>query len=96
MNYKLITAVLLAVLSIPAWSGDACLHGKAVNGDGSKINGTAKISTSWNGRTAYPRKGRYELCLGSNPGKTITVYVDGNRYTRIHVDGDTRLNIIRR
>ena len=44
--------------------------------DGSKIDGTATVSTSWNGNKAYPRGGHYRLELGSNPKQTITVYVD--------------------
>lgn len=96
MKYRFAMLVSLSVLSVSAWAGDACLHGSAVNGDGSKIEGSATISTSWNSRKAYPRKGRYELCLGSNPGKSITVYVDGSRYSKVHVDGNTRLNIVRR
>ena len=58
----------------------ARLHGVAHRRDGSKIDGTATVSTSWNGNRAYPRNGQYTLDLGSNPRQRITVYVDGNRY----------------
>lgn len=73
----------------------ACIYGSAVNGDGSKIDGSARVSTSWNSKKAYPRNGKYELCLGSNPGKSITVYVNGSTYANVYVNGDTRLNIRR-
>ena len=94
MRRVLLTAsLLLGATSLTA--NAACIYGSAVNGDGSKIDGSAKVSTSWNSVKAYPRNGRYELCLGSNPGQRITVYVDGRSYAKIHVDGDTRLDIRR-
>jgi hypothetical protein len=71
----------------------ARLYGSAHRRDGSKIDGTATVSTSWNGNKGYPRNGQYSLELGSNPRQRITVYVDGNRYTEAYVDGDTRLDI---
>lgn len=71
----------------------ARLYGAALRGDRSKIDGTATISTSWNGNKAYPRNGRYELDLGGNPRQRITIYVDGKRYGEIHVDGDTPYDI---
>lgn len=73
----------------------ACVYGSAVNSDGSRIDGSATISTSWNNKKAYPRNGSYELCLGSNPRSTITIYVNGRSYARVHVNGDTRVNIRR-
>ena len=72
---------------------DACIYGTAHRSDGSKVDGTIKVSTSWNGKKAFPKDGKYRLCLGSNPDKTITIYVDGKRYGKIYVDGDTELNI---
>ena len=71
----------------------ARLYGSASRRDGSKIDGTATVSTSWNGNRGYPRNGQYSLDLGSNPRQKITVYVDGSRYTEIYVDGDFRLDI---
>lgn len=71
----------------------ASIYGTAVHSDGSRVDRTARIGTSWNSNVAYPRMGKYELDLGSNPRKEITVYVNGMRYTKIHVDGDTRLDI---
>jgi|GEM_PF-5273163 len=71
----------------------ARLYGTATRSDGSKIDGTATISTSWNNNKAYPRNGRYELDLGSNPRQTITVYVDGDDGREVYVDGDTPYDI---
>ena len=71
----------------------ARLYGSATRSDGSKVDGTATMSTSWNSNKAYPRGGRYELDLGSNPRKTITVYVDGNDGREVYVDGDTLHNV---
>lgn len=71
----------------------ARLHGSALRRDGSKIDGTATISTSWNSNKAYPRNGQYALDLGGNPRQKITVYVDGNHYDEVYVDGDTYLPI---
>ena len=91
--------VLLSVFCLmitAAYAGEACIYGTAVNSDGSKIDGTATISTSWNGVKAFPKNGEYRLCLGSNPEKSITIYLDGMTYTTLHVDGNTRLDIVRR
>lgn len=76
----------------------ACgIQGSAVNSDGSKIDGTATVSTSWNGKKAYPRDGWYSLDLGSSVcGNSITVYLDGNNGRRVRVDGWTTVNFVRR
>lgn len=71
----------------------ASLYGSAHRSDGSKIDGTATISTSWNGTKAYPHGGQYRLDLGNNPRQSVTIYVDGTTYTLAHVDGDTRVDI---
>ena len=57
----------------------ACgIEGSAVRTDGSKVNGTVRVSNSWNSKEAYPRKGYYQLELGSNAcGERVTVYVNG-------------------
>ncbi|MGE0087015.1 MAG: hypothetical protein AB7S75_21640 [Desulfococcaceae bacterium] len=96
---KVGTAVLVSVFCLMitvAYAGEACIYGTAVYADGSKVDGTATVSTSWNGVKAFPKNGEYRLCLGSNPEKTITIYLDGDRYTTLYVDGDTRLDIIKR
>ncbi|PJB40205.1 MAG: hypothetical protein CO108_15505 [Deltaproteobacteria bacterium CG_4_9_14_3_um_filter_63_12] len=101
MNIKSIVvsfSFLLALVSfsVAAWADDACLYGSAEWSSGDKIDGSTTVSTSWNGKEAFPRDGEYRLCLGSNPEKTITVYVEGQRYAEVFVDGDTRLDIVRR
>jgi lysine/ornithine N-monooxygenase len=84
-NKKTITKVEL--------TEDACIYGTAYRKDGSKVDGTIKVSTSWNNEKAFPKKGKYRLCLGSNPKKTITIYVDGMKYGKVRVDSDTEFNI---
>ncbi len=93
MMKSILLGCALALVSTATHS--ACLYGSAVNSDGSKIDGSAKVSTSWNGKQAFPRNGKYQLCLGSNPKASITVYLDGRKYTQIHVNGDTRLDLRR-
>ena len=94
--YVIIFVMLVAVAIGVAYAGDACIYGTAVNSDGSKIDGTCTVSTSWNSQKAYPKNGEYRLCLGSNPNQKITIYVDGNTYATLYVNGNTRLDIIRR
>jgi hypothetical protein len=71
----------------------ARLYGTALRGDGSEIDGTATISTSWNSNRGYPKRGQYSLDLGGNPRQKITVYVDGNFHGEVYVDGDTPYDI---
>ena len=76
----------------------ACgIQGTAVNSDGSKIDGSGTISTSWNSKKAFPRNGSYSLDLGSSVcGESITVYLDGNQGKRVRVNGWTTVNYVRR
>lgn len=94
------TSVLSGVAAGLLLSGQvfACgIQGTAVNSDGSKIDGTGKISTSWNSKKAYPRNGTYSLDLGSSVcGNKITVYLDGNHGQRVTVNGWTTVNFVRR
>ena len=63
--------------------------------DGSKDQGTTRITQSWNGKKPkLDGKGNYKLDFGDKVGKKITVYVNGSRYTEVEVKGDTELNII--
>jgi len=75
----------------------ACgLEGSAKRTGGSKVDGTAKITTSWNSNTAYPRNGYYTLDLGSSAcGQTVEVYVNGysiGRY-KIPSNGNATVNV---
>ena len=78
---------VFAIASFAASSAMACgVEGTAVNSDGSKINGTGTISTSWNSKKAFPRSGSYRLDLGGSVcGSSITVYLDGNQGQRVRV-----------
>lgn len=87
---------LAMVLGISVFTSDVLadsLYGTCVRKDGSKVDGTVKISTDWNGEKAYPKKGEYRLDFGGKVGKKVIVYVDGAKYTTITVKGDTRLDI---
>lgn len=88
--------LIAALCAAPA--AYACgIKGSAVNADGSKINGTATVSTSWNSKKAYPRNGTYQLDLGKDVcGETITVYIDGNNGQKVRVDGWVTVNFVRR
>ena len=91
----IIAATFLTLPLDAALASEACLYGKAIWASGSKIDGSTRISTSWNSKKAYPKNGKYELCLGSNPKAKITVYVQGDYYGKIYVNGDTQLHIVR-
>lgn len=96
MKVKMLPTYLVGLLL--ASTGHACgIQGTAVNSDGSKIDGTGTISTSWNSKKAYPRNGSYSLDLGSSVcGEKITVYLDGNNGQRVRVEGWTTVNFVRR
>lgn len=83
-----------------AWIFLACgplfadvLYGSCKYKDGSKADGTVTISTRWNSKKAFPKNGDYRLDFAGTVGKTITVYVNGTKYTTIEVKGETRLDI---
>jgi len=93
MFKKLLTVVVVLFLSAGVSLADT-LSGTIHHKDGSKVNKTAKISTSWNGEQAtYPASGEYKIDFKGKVGKKITIYVNGDTYTVIEVKGDTRLNI---
>lgn len=71
----------------------ARIYGTAKRSDGSNIDRTIRITTSWNDNTAYPRNGEYSLDLGSNPQREVTIYVDGMTYKTMYIDGNVRLDI---
>ena len=90
---KLLVASLVVLFSAGALFADT-LSGTILHKDGSKVNKTARISTSWNSEVAtYPASGEYKIDFKGKVGKTITIYVNGDRYTTIEVKGDTKLNI---
>ena len=93
MFKKLLTVVVVLFLSAGVSLADT-LSGTIHHKDGSKVNKTAKISTSWNGEQAtYPASGEYKIDFKGKVGKKVTVYVNGEKYTEIEVKGDTKLDI---
>lgn len=92
--FKVLCASLLILLLLAAPALADSIYGTARYKDGSKVDGTATISTSWNGKKAFPKGGEYELDFGGKVGQKITIYVNGSRYTEIVVDGRTRLDIV--
>ena len=65
MKKALLVSIAVSGLLFGSQAFARGIRGTAVNSDGSKIDGTGKISTSWNSKKAFPRNGKYELGLGS-------------------------------
>ena len=93
MFTKFLASMLLLTIFATTSFADS-IYGTAKYKDGSKVDGTATISTSWNGKKAFPKRGEYELDFGGKVGQKITVYVNGSRFAQITVTGRTRLNIV--
>jgi len=73
------------------------IRGTATRTDGSKVDGTVTISTSWNGQKAFPKRGVYELDLGSAAGgQKITVYVNGYKLRDVTIPkgGFASVNVV--
>jgi len=97
MKKALLVSLVVSGLFLGSQAFACGIQGTAVNSDGSKIDGSGTISTSWNSKKAYPKNGKYELDLGSSVcGETITVYLDGNNGKRVTVKGTTTVNLVRR
>ncbi|HUY88270.1 MAG TPA: hypothetical protein VMV10_06025 [Pirellulales bacterium] len=95
-HYQSCLRLLLPLLAVSLWLGDAradTLYGTCRRRDGLKVDGTVTISTSWNGKKAYPKQGQYRLDFGGKVGKIVTVYVNGSKYATVDVNDDTRLDI---
>lgn len=89
--------LVLAALIATSVAHACGIEGSAVRSDGSKIDNTARISTSWNDTVAFPKAGWYSLDLGAPAcGKSITVYVDGNDGQRVTLPsvGNARVNFV--
>jgi hypothetical protein len=94
--YFALAGFLLGSVSVSFACG---IEGKATRTDGSKVNGTARVSTSWNNRDAYPRGGYYNLDLGSGVcGENIEVFVNGSSIGRRSIprDGNARVDFVLR
>lgn len=70
------------------------IYGTCVYKDGSKVNGTVTVSTSWNGKKAFPRNGRYYLDFGGTVNHNVTIYVNGTTFARVYVSRQTRVDIV--
>jgi len=88
----LVTAILS--LGICSMSVADSLYGSIKYKDGSKADGTAGVSTSWNGKKGYAKNGEYELDFGGKVESRITVYVKGTKVGTVFVSGRTRFDII--
>ena len=97
ISLRNVALIVVASILLPVQSYACGIQGAAVNSDGSKIDGTGTISTSWNSKKAYPRNGEYRLDLGSSVcGEKVTVYLDGNQSQTIRVDGWVNVSFRRR
>ncbi|MDL2321829.1 hypothetical protein LJC47_05735 [Desulfosarcina sp. OttesenSCG-928-B08] len=97
VRFVLVSIVLFVGLAIFPGLSVACgIEGKATRTDGSKVDGTVKVSTSWNSsKQAYPRDGYYNLELGSGAcGQTVEVFVNGYSIGKrsIPKDGNARVD----
>jgi hypothetical protein len=97
---KTVFAITLMIGLVSGGAALACgIEGKATRTDGSKVDGTARVSTSWSNANAYPHGGYYNLELGSGAcGKSVEVYVNGNSIGKRSVpnDGNARVDFILR
>ena len=100
MKKTLLPLALAGFLSFSASLSHACgIEGRATRTDGSKVDGTARVSTRWNSNTAYPRDGYYNLDLGSGAcGENVEVFVNGNSIGRRSVprSGNARVDFVLR
>ena len=87
-------------LALVVHAAHACgVEGTAVYKDGSKVNSTATISSSWNSKVAVPKNGTYLLDLGSDAcSASVTVYIDGNQGQRVTLpsSGNATANFVAR
>ena len=84
----LATAIIFAATALASVPAQACgFDGHLIRGDGSRVDGTARVSTSWNSKRAeFPRPGYYFLDLGPNAcGEKIELYVNGYSMGRYNV-----------
>lgn len=94
----LVLLVSATFMAVQVSSAFACgIEGTVKWSDGSKSDGSTKVSTSWNSKKAYPKNGRYKLELGSGAcGKSMTVYLNGNQGKRITLpsSGNARVDFV--
>ncbi|MDL2269479.1 hypothetical protein LJC71_00225 [Desulfosarcina sp. OttesenSCG-928-A07] len=97
VRFVFVSIVLFVGLAVLPGISFACgIEGTATRTDGSKVDGTVRVSTSWNSNTAYPRDGYYNLELGDGAcGKSVEVFVNGNSIGRRSIpnNGNARVDI---
>jgi hypothetical protein len=98
MKKALLLSALAGFLLIPVSVSFACgIEGKATRTDGSKVDGSARVSSSWGNRETWPRDGWYNLDLGSGAcGESVEVFVNGYSIGRrsISRDGNARVDFV--
>lgn len=91
------TPLIILALALPLAAAPALadsLRGNCVNKAGEPCDHKVHtISTSWNGKKAFPDNGAYFLDFGGTVGTTITVYCDGDKVGTVRVKGDTSFNV---
>ena len=77
--------ILLLLLTVGSLYAGG-IEGRVVRTDGSKVNGTARVSTSWNSKSVVPRDGYYRLDLGDYAnGSKVTVYINGYKVREVRI-----------
>jgi hypothetical protein len=81
----LVLLLLFVAASSPVY---ACgFDGHLIRGDGSKVSGTARVTSSWNSKKAeFPRPGYYFLELGPDAcGEKIELFINGYSMGRYNI-----------
>ena len=88
-------AAAVALVVLPGAALADAIHGTCYGRSGERCaKGNHRISTSWNGRTAYPAdNGSYFLDLGGTVDHRITVYCDGTAVGTVYVKGNERFDV---
>jgi hypothetical protein len=86
--------IALAFSFVLRGAASACgISGSATRTDGSKVDGTARVTTSWNSAAAFPRDGWYSVDLGGGAcGTSVELFVNGYSLGRVSIPsaGDAR------
>ncbi|WP_295408156.1 hypothetical protein [uncultured Thiocystis sp.] len=62
--------------------------------DGSQVDGTARVSSSWNSQTTSPRGGFYTLELGDSAcGESVELYINGQSLGRHRLPSSGNVNV---
>lgn len=94
MHQSAVIVSLLAASVLPGTSLACGFQGNASRTDGSQVDGTARVSSSWNSQQAYPRGGFYTLDLGDSAcGESVELYINGQSLGRHRLPGSGNLNV---